>query len=129
MTCRRIKKSFHNCYSRTKNRVTSENLRVFGERIVLRSSRLSRRGHRASKHSADSRSSCRVANFFFGTFFFLAKKKVECFSFTKDKFFKRIFCKNPLPNKNLPLYFEKNQCRSPTFFELTAFLRKCVEDL
>ena len=30
-----------------------------------------------------SRSTCRVANFFFGTFFFLAKKKVVRFPFTK----------------------------------------------
>ena len=55
---------------------------------------LSRRASGLCGIKPDSPSTCRVANFFFETFFFLGKKKVERFSFAKGKFFKRIFYKN-----------------------------------
>ena len=58
---------------RTGNR--SNPTRGFDKKTVSLVTRF-RRGFMASKHRADSRSSCRVACFFFGTFFFQAKKKV-----------------------------------------------------
>ena len=84
--------------SRTKNRKTFEpHQRVRRANSSAPERRLLRRVFMASKHRADSRSSCRVANFFFGTFFFLAKKKVERPLLAKGKnFIKSSVC---LPKK------------------------------
>ena len=74
---------------------------------------------------AASRSSCRLANFFFGTFFFLAKKKVERPLLAKGKnFIKSSVCLPKKFSKN-SFYLENlSSGRCPLFYDNTAPYRK-----
>ena len=72
--------------STSKNRVASENLRVFGKRTALRSSRRSRRDHRALRYTASILAGNPTACWFASFVTFLSnKEKLDRSPFTKGK--------------------------------------------